>query len=229
MRHPSPISLSCVSPKGCVGARVTPSLQAEVMPEFWIGSKPIYFRNLDWIRDPEGVIVHYMYTSTTRCYTCGTRSLRQYFRTSVMASRSSWPWGRLRRLHRQHLCGSVIPMFGLQGYVSKSLLIITTLLLYTCAIRGCVGNKILLFGPNPNSGIKARSMRSMLVRLEHIAICGHWSSHCYLPMCIRLYLWHSWIEAARRLTLRISRETGSMTDIRLVPYKSGLSCLFLQL
>jgi hypothetical protein len=37
----------------------------------------------------------------------------------------------------------------------------------------------------------------ILVRLEHIAICGHSSSHCYPPMCICLYLWHNWIEAAR--------------------------------
>jgi hypothetical protein len=66
-------------------------------------------------------------------------------------------------------------------------------------------------------------MRSMVVRLEHIAICGHRSSHCYPPMCIRLYMWHSWTEAARIPTLRVSRETGSTTDIRLELYKSGLS------
>jgi hypothetical protein len=33
---------------------------------------------------------------------------------------------------------------------------------------------------------------------------------------------HSWIEAAGRLTLRVSHETGSAPDIRLAPYKSGL-------
>jgi hypothetical protein len=35
-----------------------------VLWEFRIGSKPIYFRNLGWIRDPEGVIVHHLCTST---------------------------------------------------------------------------------------------------------------------------------------------------------------------
>jgi hypothetical protein len=36
----------------------TPSLHDKVLQEFWIGSKLIYFRNLGWIRDPEGVIMH---------------------------------------------------------------------------------------------------------------------------------------------------------------------------
>jgi hypothetical protein len=43
---------------------------------------------------------------------------------------------------------------------------------------------------------QSRSMRSMLVRLEHIAICGRWSSYCYPLSCVHLYLWHSLIEAA---------------------------------
>jgi hypothetical protein len=40
---PPSLSLSCGSPKGYVGARATPSLHDEVLREFWIGSKPIYF------------------------------------------------------------------------------------------------------------------------------------------------------------------------------------------
>jgi hypothetical protein len=43
-------SLSCGSPKGCAGARATPSLHDKVLQEFWIGSKMIYFRNLGWTR-----------------------------------------------------------------------------------------------------------------------------------------------------------------------------------
>jgi hypothetical protein len=215
------LSLSCGSPKGCVGVRETPPLHDEVLREFRIGSKLIYFHNLGWIRDPEGVIVHRMCTSTTRCCMCGTQLLYRCCHTGVVSSRSSWPWGWPRRLHRQHLCGSIIPVFGLQGYLTKSLLIVTALLLdRSWAIRGCVG--ILLFVPNPNSGIRAWSVRSMLVQLKRLAICGRWSSHCYPPMCICLYLWHSWIEAARRPTLCVSHETGSTTDIRLAPYKSGL-------
>jgi hypothetical protein len=44
------LSLSRGSPKGCVGARATPPLHDEVLQKFRIGSKPIYFRNLGWIR-----------------------------------------------------------------------------------------------------------------------------------------------------------------------------------
>jgi hypothetical protein len=46
-------------------------------------------------------------------------------------------------------------------------------------------------------------------------------------MCICLYLWHSWIEAAQRPTLRVLlRETGSIIDIRLAPYKWLIGCYF---
>jgi hypothetical protein len=38
-----------------------------------------------------------------------------------VASRSSWPWGRLRWLHHQRLCGGVIPAIGLRGYVTDLL------------------------------------------------------------------------------------------------------------
>jgi hypothetical protein len=45
------LSLVCVALRmGCVGARATPTLHDEVLQKFWIGSKPIYFRNLGWIR-----------------------------------------------------------------------------------------------------------------------------------------------------------------------------------
>jgi hypothetical protein len=39
MRLPSPLSLSCGSPKGCVGARSNPPLHTVVLREFWIRSK----------------------------------------------------------------------------------------------------------------------------------------------------------------------------------------------
>jgi hypothetical protein len=108
---------------------------------------------LDWIRkeswwskhfffhcsaglDPKGVMVSHTCVSTMRYYTCGTMSLRRCYRTcvvapgrrGVVASSSSWPWGRLHRLHHQRMCGGVIPAFGLRGYVPKSLLIVTVLL-----------------------------------------------------------------------------------------------------
>jgi hypothetical protein len=121
-----------------------------VLREFQIGSKPIYFCNLGWIRDPEGVIVHRMRMSTTRCCTCGTKSLRRCCRTGVVASRSSQPWGQLRLLHRQHLCESVIPAFGLQGYVTEFLLIVTSLLLdRSWAIQGCVSNNFFVICTEP--------------------------------------------------------------------------------
>jgi hypothetical protein len=54
---------------------------------------------------------------------CGTKSLR------LATSRSTRPWGRLRWLHHQRFCGSVFSVFGLQGYVTESELIVTTLLI----------------------------------------------------------------------------------------------------
>jgi hypothetical protein len=133
-----------------------------------------------------------------RCYTCGTQSLHWYYRTGVMTSSSTWPWGRLRRLHHQYLCGGVIPVFGLQGYnTDLQLFVIELLIDRSWAIWGCVDIKFCYLALNPRSGMRAWSMRSMLIWLEHIAICGHWSSRCYPPMWICLYLWDSWIEEAQ--------------------------------
>jgi hypothetical protein len=153
MRHPSPLSvplsLSLVwLPKGYVVLRATPPLHDEVLQEFWIGAKPIYFRNLGWIRDPEGVIMHITCTSTMRCYTCGTKSLRQ------CVALVSWHQDlhMLHHVHHQRLCGSIIPAFGLRGYISKSPIIVIALLLdRSWAMQGCVGNIFLLFAPNPNN------------------------------------------------------------------------------
>jgi hypothetical protein len=61
-----------------------------------------------------------MCTSTQRCCTCGVGSLHRYCRIGVVASRSSWHWGRLHRLHHQLLCGGVIPMSVLQGHITES-------------------------------------------------------------------------------------------------------------
>jgi hypothetical protein len=47
------LSLSCGSPKGFIVARETPPLHDEVLWEFWIRSKSIYFHNLGWIHDPK--------------------------------------------------------------------------------------------------------------------------------------------------------------------------------
>jgi hypothetical protein len=58
-----------------------------------------------------------------------------------MTSRSSRPWGRLHRLHHQHLCGGIIPAFGLEGTSPNLQLIVTILLIdRSWEIRGCVGN-----------------------------------------------------------------------------------------
>jgi hypothetical protein len=102
--------------------------------------------------------------------------------------------------------------------------------------RSCQGNRIcsgryalqaLEPAWNPISGIRAWSMCSMLIRLEHIALCGHWSSHFYSPMYIWLYLWHSWIEAARDRPYTLLRDIGSTTDIWHAPYKWLVGCQFL--
>jgi hypothetical protein len=121
-----------------------------VLWEFRIGSKPFYFCNLGWIRDPKGVIVHRMCTSTMRRYSCGTKSLLRCFRIGVLASRTLRPCGRLRRLHHQCMCEGVIPVFVLLGYIAESPLIITALLLdRSWAIRGCIGNNFFVICTEP--------------------------------------------------------------------------------
>jgi hypothetical protein len=77
----------------------------------------------------------------------------------------------LYRLYRQRLCGSVIPVFGLRGYVSELLFTITALLLdRSLGNSGLRRIIFLLFASNPNSGIRAGSMRSMLIQLEYIVL-----------------------------------------------------------
>jgi hypothetical protein len=155
-----------------------------------------------------------MCTKLRRCPLSGTRSLCRCcrnikfyttLRLASSASSSTPVWGRN-------------PLVWSTRVRHRSPANLTSLLVDR-SFQGCIGNNFLLFAPNPNSGIRAWSMRSMHVRLEDIMICGHWSSHCYPPMYICLYLWHSWIEAAQRPTLRISRETGSTPTIRFAPYK----------
>jgi hypothetical protein len=81
-----------------------------------------------------------------RCRLCDAR---------VIAPRSSRPRGQVRRLHHQRLCGSIIPTFGLRGYVSELLFTVTTLL-----VDRSLGNlglrriKFLLFASNPNTFMK---------------------------------------------------------------------------
>jgi hypothetical protein len=55
-----------------------------------------------------------------RCCTCGTQLLRRCYRTGVVTSRFTWPWGRLCWLHHQRLCGGAIPAFVLWGYVTDA-------------------------------------------------------------------------------------------------------------
>jgi hypothetical protein len=176
MCHPSPPSLSLVwLPEGLhrskgnsIAAqrstvRILDRIQTELLLQSRLDSRSGRSHHSPYV---------YMYYEVC---TCGTNSLCRCCRTGVVASRSSWPWGRLCRLHYQCMCGGVIPAIGLRGYITNLQLIVTSLLLdRSCAILGCIGNKILLFVPNPNSGIRVWSMRSMLVRLEHITICGRW-------------------------------------------------------
>jgi hypothetical protein len=121
------------------------------MREFWIWSKLIYFRNLGWIGGTRRIHHSPYVYETTRYCTCSTQSLRQCYRTGVVASRPSWPWGRLRRLHHQRMYGGIIFVFGLWGYIIDLPLIVTALLIdRSWCIRNCVGF-FLLFAPNPNS------------------------------------------------------------------------------
>jgi hypothetical protein len=96
-------------------------------------------------------------------------------------------------------------VFGLQGYVFEHQFTITTLLIdESLGNLGLRRNIFLLFASNPNSGIKAGSMRSMLVRFEHIVTI--WALIVLLLhfICICSYLRHCWIASglATDLTLR---------------------------
>jgi hypothetical protein len=119
-------------------------------------------------------------------------------------------WGRLRRLHHQRMCGGVIPAFGLQGYVVEHLFTVTALLIDRSSGNSGLGRFFWLFASNPNSGIRAGSMRIMLVRLEHILMM--WALIILLLpfICNCSYLRHYWI--ASGLTNR------PYTSARLVPH-----------
>jgi hypothetical protein len=80
-----------------------------------------------------------------------------------MASGSTWPWGGLRRLHHQRLCGHVIPAIDLRGYITDLPLIITILLIdRSWAIRGCAGNIFLLLASKPPHSPLMRCFKAIL-------------------------------------------------------------------
>jgi hypothetical protein len=54
--------------------------------------------------------------------------------------------------------------------VSKTPTVTALLIDRSLGNRGCVAHNFLLSAPNPNSGIRAGSMRSMLVWLERIIL-----------------------------------------------------------
>jgi hypothetical protein len=98
------------------------------------------------------------------------------------------------QLHHQRLCGGIIPVFGLQGYVSEYLFTVTILLIdRSLGNSGLRWNNFLLFASNPNSGIRAGSMRSMLVRLEHTVLMWALTVLLLSFTCNYSYLWHCWI------------------------------------
>jgi hypothetical protein len=169
--------LSCGSPKFCVGARTTKPLHAVVLREFWIWSKPIYFHNLGWIRDSKVVIIHRMCTIPRKVVPFEAPG---HYDGVFATSSSTRPWGQL---HHQTLARERNPHIrSMRDVTDLQLIVIALLIDRSRAIQGCVHNNFFLLASNPNSGIRARSMRSMLVRLEHIVICGQLYSRCYPPM-----------------------------------------------
>jgi hypothetical protein len=88
-------------------ARIQDPIQTDLLLQFWLDQRS------------EVIVDHRTCTSTRRCYTCGTR---------VVTPRSTRPWDRLRWLHHQRLCGSVIPAFGLRGYITKTLIVAALLI-----------------------------------------------------------------------------------------------------
>jgi hypothetical protein len=73
------------------------------------------------------VLLRWHHGAVALCGCCHTGIMVPWHR-SIVTSRSSRPLGRLCHLHRQRLCGSIIPAFSLVGYRSESLLIVIALL-----------------------------------------------------------------------------------------------------
>jgi hypothetical protein len=71
---------------------------------------------------------------------------------------------------------------------------------------GLLRNKFLLFASNPNSGIRARSMRSVLVRLECIVMM--WASIVLLLpfICNYSYPRHCWIASGLTTDLMLQQD-----------------------
>ena len=98
-------------------------------------------------------------------------------RTSASASSScttTRPRGRRRHcLHRQRLCGSVIPAYGLQRYEYH--ILVSYLYISIAWVLGLVIScrKNFVFSASiPFSGIRARLCVDVSVRVERIARCG---------------------------------------------------------
>jgi hypothetical protein len=133
-----------------------------VLQSFRIQSNAVYFRNLGWIGDSRGHSDHHTCASTRRCCSCGA---------GVVAPRSSWPWGRLRRLHHQRLCGSIIPVFGLQGYVVEHPFTVTKLL-----IDRSLGNSGLRINKNIVICIKPQHFLYQFLFWKLFLLANKWSS-----------------------------------------------------
>jgi hypothetical protein len=99
----APASLSPAWPsEGLRKRRESPPRHAVVLRSFRIPVPKPLLPHLGWKRGFRSHRGRRTCASTRRCRSCGAR---------VVAPRSSRPWGRLRHLRQQRLCGSVIPPF----------------------------------------------------------------------------------------------------------------------
>ena len=88
------------------------------------------------------------------------------------------------RLHRQRLCGSVNPAFGLQGYVSDVSSVTALLDRYILANFGvAIVRKIIVFCYEPYQWYQSRSMRSIAGTVRTHVECGHRFCNCYPVTC----------------------------------------------
>jgi hypothetical protein len=110
------VFLPCGSPKGCVGARTTPLLHMSC----YGNSRSDPNRSTSAILSRSEIRRSSSITICVQGFGGSTFAAPSHC-TGVVASWSTRPWGRLRQHHHQRLCGSVIPAFGLQGYVTEYL------------------------------------------------------------------------------------------------------------
>jgi hypothetical protein len=154
---PSSLSLpSAWPPEGLRRLETSSPLHAIMLRSFRIPSNIVYFRNFGWIRDSRGHRDCRTCASMRRCRSCGAE---------VIAPRSPTTLRSATSFHCQRLCGSVIPAFSLQGYITELLFTVAALLIdRSMGNSGLHRNTFLLFVSNPKNKVTKRQFHALATK-----------------------------------------------------------------